>query len=114
MTLPRPMLAIATLAACLILPFEAGAGPAEAASKDAKKASSKAASTPAPSAQQIADAQSKGLVWVNLNSKIYHKSGEFYGKTKNGKFMTESDAQKAGYRAAQTPGGSKKAPTKTK
>ena len=34
-------------------------------------------------------------------SKVYHKDGQFYGKTKHGEFMTEADAQKAGYRAAK-------------
>ncbi len=49
----------------------------------------------------------KGMVWVNLETKIYHREGDrWYGKTKRGKFMTESDAQKAGYRAAEV-GGSK-------
>lgn len=44
----------------------------------------------------------KGMVWVNLNTRVYHKEGDrWYGKTKNGKFMPESDAQKAGYRAAK-------------
>jgi hypothetical protein len=44
----------------------------------------------------------KGMVWVNLNTRVYHREGDrWYGKTKNGKFMTESDAQKAGYRAAK-------------
>jgi len=45
---------------------------------------------------------------VNLSSKVYHKDGEFYGKTKRGQFMTEADAQKAGYRAAKPPGVPKK------
>jgi hypothetical protein len=67
-----------------------------------------AAKSAASSAQDIADAKSKGLVWVNTNTKVYHKSGQFYGKTKHGKFMTEVDAQKAGYKAAQEPGGKKK------
>jgi len=48
------------------------------------------------------------LVWVNTESKVYHKSGAFYGKTKQGKFMTEADAQAAGYRAAKAEIGTKK------
>jgi hypothetical protein len=40
-------------------------------------------------------------VWVNTDSKVYHKSGRWYGKTKSGKFMTETEARAAGYRAAQ-------------
>ena len=51
----------------------------------------------------------KGMVWVNLNSKIYHYEGDhWYGNSKNGKFMTESDAIKAGYRAAKHRGESSK------
>ena len=42
------------------------------------------------------------MVWVNLSSGIYHHSGsQFYGKTKNGKYMSEEDAIKAGYHAAK-------------
>jgi hypothetical protein len=63
----------------------------------------KAAPASAPSDKDIADAQAKGLVWVNLNTKVYHKGGQFYGKTVHGKFMTEADAQKAGYHAAKEP-----------
>lgn len=45
----------------------------------------------------------KGMVWVNLNSGVYHREGDrWYGKTKHGKFMPESDAEKAGYRASKT------------
>jgi DNA uptake protein ComE-like DNA-binding protein len=41
----------------------------------------------------------KGMVWVNLDTKVYHKEGDrWYGRTKNGKFMTEADAKAAGYR----------------
>jgi competence protein ComEA len=44
----------------------------------------------------------KGMVWVNLNTRVYHKDGDrWYGKTKKGKFMSESDAQNAGYRPAK-------------
>jgi DNA uptake protein ComE-like DNA-binding protein len=43
----------------------------------------------------------KGMVWVNLDSKRYHKeSSAWYGRTKNGKYMSEADAIKAGYQAA--------------
>jgi len=42
------------------------------------------------------------MVWVNLDSGVYHYSNSrYYGKTKNGKYMSEADAQKAGYRAAK-------------
>ncbi len=44
----------------------------------------------------------KGMVWVNTESKIYHKEGDrWYGKTKQGKFMTEADAIKEGNREAK-------------
>jgi len=44
-----------------------------------------------------------GLVWVNSDSHIYHKEGSrFYGKTKQGKYMTEADAIKEGDRASKT------------
>jgi hypothetical protein len=59
--------------------------------------------TPAPTERDIADAKAKGMVWVNTNTKVYHKDGEFYGKTKKGKFMVEDDAKKSGFRAAQEP-----------
>ena len=73
-----------------------------APTKDAKTTKSSSAKTSevtaAPSDSEIADAKAKGMVWVNLSSKIYHKEGKFYGKTKRGKFMSEDDAKKAGYR----------------
>jgi hypothetical protein len=41
-------------------------------------------------------------VWVNLNSGIYWRPGtRYYGKTENGKYMSEADARKQGYRAAK-------------
>lgn len=52
-----------------------------------------AAASPAPA---------PGMVWVNLDSKVYHRPGDrWYGKTKHGSYMTESDAIAAGYTAAK-------------
>ena len=52
-------------------------------------------------AQEIAAAKASGKVWVNTETRVYHKGGRWYGKTKAGKFMTEADAKAAGYKAAQ-------------
>ncbi len=101
-----------TLCALLWLPLPAFSAPLAqikaAAQAPPKKADT---ATPAPSAQEIANARTKGLVWVNLGTGVYHKDGEFYGKTKRGKFMSEADAQKGGYRAAKSPTASKKSAT---
>ncbi|HVO80335.1 MAG TPA: hypothetical protein VMT28_06375 [Terriglobales bacterium] len=72
----------------------------QATSTDNKSKSAKSESA-APSAQEIAAAKASHKVWVNLSTGIYHKRGRWYGKTKNGKFMTEDEAKKAGYKAAK-------------
>ena len=53
------------------------------------------------SSPEIAVARASGKVWVNLDSGIYHKGGRWYGKTKNGKFMTEAEAKAAGYKESK-------------
>jgi len=43
------------------------------------------------------------MVWVNLDTKVFHREGDrYYGKTKHGKWMTETEAVAAGYRASKT------------
>lgn len=45
---------------------------------------------------------SPGMVWVNLETKVFHREGDkWYGNTKHGKWMTEADAVKAGYHEAR-------------
>ncbi len=62
---------------------------------------SKSPSTASASARtEQAPGGGNGKVWVNTKSGVYHKEGDrWYGKTKAGKYMTEDEAIKAGYRA---------------
>ncbi len=72
------------------------------ANVDCDKGSGKAKAATAATGKVAQTPPQKGMVWVNLDSGVYHKEGtRWYGKTKNGKFMTEADAIKAGYKSAK-------------
>lgn len=71
----------------------------KAADKTTASAKTKTAAANAPSAV-AAPGGGPGKVWVNTKSGVFHREGDrWYGKTKEGKYMTEDEAVKAGYRA---------------
>jgi len=91
----------------------AAAAPAAAAPAPTPTPATPKAAPAAPAATATSEPGSAphnpGDVWVNLKSKVYHKEGDvYYGKTKEGKYMSEADAIKAGYREAGTPKSSPK------
>lgn len=75
---------IAAFVALSTLPASLGA--------QARAASGSAAQSKAGSADSV---------WLNTSSGVYHCPGtQYFGSTRRGRFLTEAEAQKAGYRPA--------------
>ena len=82
-------------------PAPSSAAPMEKPARVVKAGAAAPSSAP-PAGVQAQTPPGPGMVWVNTSTKVFHREGDpWYGKTKEGRFMTEADAVKAGYRASK-------------
>jgi hypothetical protein len=94
-------IAIAALTAALALTTVSLAQAPAGATKAPAAAPAAATSSAKPTDSRSAAPGGPGMVWVNKGTKTYHCSTDkWYGKTKNGAYLSETDAKTQGFHAA--------------
>jgi hypothetical protein len=100
--------ATTTAPAAAPAPAPAPAAPPPKATAAPKAPAARTTGTPSAANQYASEGDAKShcfsdtVVWVNLDSKVYHYAGnKSYGTTKKGAYMCEKDTASEGYRAAK-------------